>query len=66
MPEEEHFYCWGQCRTMMKSSAAHRQETRPHQTCPGCHQDVRPAVQPQLPGLRVPHSRMQPTTSKAR
>lgn len=22
MPKEEHFYCWGQCRTVRKSSAA--------------------------------------------
>lgn len=27
-PEEERFYCWGQCRNIEKSSAAHRQENQ--------------------------------------
>lgn len=51
MPEqEERFYCSGQCRTMRKSSAAraaYRQETRPHQTCPG----VPPEIDVQLSSL---------------
>lgn len=61
MPKEERFYCWGQCRTMRKSSAAQPQETRPHQTSAlGCHQRhymVIQFVQPQLLllfGLQVP------------
>lgn len=61
MPKEERFYCWGQCRTMRKSSAAQPEETRPHQTSAlGCHQRhymVVQFVQPQLlllSGLQVP------------
>lgn len=50
MPKEERFYCWGQCRTMRKSSAAQPAGDQRHYM-------VIQFVQPQLLllfGLQVP------------